>query len=138
MARLFEMFVAEWTRARLPAPFQLRAQESVVLRGSGRVRFDLDLVLYEAAGGRARAVLDTKYKRPARPSSADVAQVVAYATAKRCSEAWLVYPEVPDDPLDVHVGNVRVRTVGFALDGDLDEAGTAFLSRVLPPLARVA
>lgn len=66
------------------------------------------------------------------PSTADVAQVVAYAEALDCQEAVLLYPIPLDRPLELPVGRVRVRTLGLELGGDLDAAGHRLLDRLLP------
>jgi len=127
MARLFELFVAEWLREHLPPPLTVAVQETVHLGPDHRLRFELDLVLYERPGGMPLAVLDTKYKLSQDPSTDDVAQVIAYAEAKGCSEAILIYPVQLDRSLDLQVGQIRVRTLGFDLSGDLDAAGLEFL-----------
>lgn len=132
MARLYELFVAEWLRAHLPAPWTVSAQERVTVRGNGSsqaLRFDLDLVLYDGDGA-ARVVLDTKYKAGERVEANDVNQIVTYAQARGCREAAVVYPELPDRPLDATIGDVRVRALRFGLDGDLEGAGAAFLDQL--------
>jgi 5-methylcytosine-specific restriction enzyme subunit McrC len=88
-------------------------------------------VLSDAATGIARCVLDTKYKRVSAPSTDDIAQIVAYAEAKGCQDAILAYPFPPIRPLDAWVGDVRVRSVTFALDAGLEQAGRTFLQQVL-------
>ena len=77
-------------------------------------------------------VLDTKCKRDVTPSSEDLAQVVAYATAWRTHEAVLVYPSQSHQPWEAHVGEVRVRALAFSIAGDLNEQGRAFLQRLRP------
>ena len=132
MARLYELFVAEWLRAHLPPPWTVNAQERVTI-GRGRsgqsLHFDLDLVLYND-DGRAHMVLDTKYKVEERVEAADVKQIVTYAQARGCPEAILVYPELPGPWLDVKIGDVRVRALRFGLDGDLQSEGAAFLDQL--------
>jgi len=95
------------------------------------LHFNIDLVLYDLKLDQALCVLDTKYKTTRTPSADDVAQVVAYAEAKGCHEALLVYPTSEIEPLDERVGNIRVRSVSFSLDGDLEMAGNEFLRGVL-------
>ena len=131
MPLLYERFVAAWLRENLPPKFVLRAQENVRIGSSGAITFDIDLVLEDAKTNSVRAILDTKYKSPERPSSDDVQQVVAYATAKGCRDAVLVYPIGLRDSLDEDVGEVRVRSLAFALEGSLDEAGRDFLRSLL-------
>ena len=64
---------------------------------------------------------------PTFPSSRDVEQIVAYAEIKRCKEAILIYPKSLDQPLDEMFGDIRVRSLSFSLDGDLDLAGRQFI-----------
>jgi 5-methylcytosine-specific restriction enzyme subunit McrC len=65
------------------------------------------------------------------PSTDDIAQVVAYAKAMHRHDAILAYPFAPTRPLDATIGDVRVRSVTFALDHDLYVAGVAFLQDIL-------
>ena len=128
-AILYEQFVAEWLNEHLPDELEVKAQERLTVGDEGQLTFDIDLVLYDASG-KPSCVLDTKYKSSEYPTEADVQQVVAYAVAKGCREAVLVYPSYLTIPLDVMVGDIRVRTLTFSLDGDLDEAGGRFLERL--------
>ena len=118
MARLYELFVAEWLKAKMPPDFVVRPHEEVVIGRGGRVRFDIDLVVYDRDSQKALFVLDTKYKAPDHPGNDDISQVVTYAAAKDCDEAVLIYPKPLD--LDVTIGKIRVRSLGFSLDGDLE------------------
>ena len=95
------------------------------------MRFNVDLVIYDRED-RARLVLDTKYKRAEQAAPADVQQITTYARLRDCREAVLVYPQVPGRALDVEVGDVRLRTLPFALEGDLEAQGRAFLHALLP------
>ena len=130
MARLFELFVAEWMRVHLPDGFSLRVQERLETGDSGDLSARADLVLYKHESGRALSVLDTKYKTPEHPTPEDIFQVAGYADLKGCREAFLVYPVPLKRPLDVQVGEVRVRSLVFRLEGDLEEMGARFLKGV--------
>ena len=127
MARLYERFVAAWLAAHLPPPWRVRAQETVSIGAHNELQFTPDLVLYDE-NGRAHTILDTKYKTPESAATGDVSQVVAYAQAKGCREAVLVYPESLTRPLDVQIGAVHVRSLTFAPD---EEAGWQFLGVLL-------
>jgi 5-methylcytosine-specific restriction enzyme subunit McrC len=129
MARLYELFVAEWLKAHLPQHLFLKFQEQVNI--SETVHFKIDLVLYDISTGTARYILDTKYKTPNQPAADDIAQVVAYAVSKDCNEAVLVYPEDLIHPLDEWVGDIRVRSLTFCLDGNLEHTGQDFLHNLL-------
>jgi 5-methylcytosine-specific restriction enzyme subunit McrC len=87
---------------------------------------DIDLVLQNTVTGELY-VLDTKYKSPEKPSQDDINQIVAYATAKNCRNAVLIYPTSLVKPLNILMGKIRVRSMTFALDGDLEQAGQTFL-----------
>jgi 5-methylcytosine-specific restriction enzyme subunit McrC len=130
MASLFEKFVAGWLRAHLPQDLILAEQESGSYDPAGEIGYRIDLLLYDEEG-RPVAVLDTKYKRDVLPSSDDVAQVVAYATKKGCREAVLVYPWTLGEGKVFQVGEVRVRSLGFPLEGDMETAGEEFLWQLL-------
>jgi len=129
MDRLYELFIAEWLKANPPHGFSLKIQERVDIGET--LHFHIDLVLYEVATGAARYVLDTKYKIPKKPSNDDFNQVVTYATAQQCHEAVLVYPAPLTKALDVRIRDIRVRSLTFSLDGDLERAGQAFLQNLL-------
>ena len=131
MARLFEQFVASWLRTHLPPQYTLATQEPVRLTVEGRLRFVLDLVLRDTATGTPRCILDTKYKPDATPDSDDIAQVVAYAAARDCHDAILVYPTPLERPIDIPVGTIRVRSATFALSDRIEEAGQALLRQIL-------
>lgn len=127
MPRLFELFVAEWLAKHLPSEWGLRDQESAWIAGASGLRYQIDLVLYNAETGTPVCVLDTKYKSGGRPLEDDVAQAVMYAALKDVREAILIYLAALSRELDVTVGETRVRTLTFALDSDLEAAGEAFL-----------
>ena len=77
--------------------------------------------------------MDTKYKI-GPPSMSDIHQVIAYAEAIGCREAILIYPVEMESHLDMRVGDIHVRSVTFALEGDLDEAGRNFVNDMINPL----
>jgi 5-methylcytosine-specific restriction enzyme subunit McrC len=132
MARLYELFVAEWLKAHqatklLPHNLNVKAQHQVHINQEGSLSFSIDLVLVDITTGQTRYVLDTKYKTPTAPGTDDVAQIIAYATTQGCSEAILIYPQLLEKPLHTKVQQIRVRTLTFAVDGDLQQAGETFL-----------
>ncbi|HLO52603.1 MAG TPA: restriction endonuclease [Kamptonema sp.] len=136
MARLYERFVAEWLKAHretalLPQGLDIKSQERLYISEGKDIYFDIDLVIQYLGTGVAKYVLDTKYKAPNAPASIDIAQVVAYAVAKGCQEAILVYPKPLVAPLDIRVGSIRIRSLAFCLTGDLEQAGYRFLQDLL-------
>ncbi len=130
MARLYELFVSEWLKTHLPTPWHIKAQEHVTVGKRDELRFDIDLVLYDE-DNQPYAVLDTKYKVPDKPSNADFSQIVTYAKAKGCREAVLIYPANLPRPFHIHIGDIRVRSLTFSVDGNLEEAGQRFLTTLL-------
>lgn len=129
MDRLYEMFVAEWLKFHLSSNLTLKSQERINIVKN--IYFKTDLILYDTATFTPKYILDTKYKAPDSPSSEDIAQVVAYAVSKNCQEVTLVYPTALNHPLNAFVGNIRVRSLTFPLDHNLDVAGQTFLNELL-------
>ncbi|MCA9922754.1 MAG: hypothetical protein KC421_10290, partial [Anaerolineales bacterium] len=130
MPRLFEQFVAAWLQHHLPAPWRLSIQESVHVGKHNELRFDIDLVLYDE-NGRSYAVLDTKYKKASTLDPADIHQIITYAHAKKAPRAILIYPALPEAPLQVQFGDTTLETVSFSLAEDLQQAGMTFLNNLL-------
>jgi hypothetical protein len=98
------------------------------------LRFDIDLVLCDAASAPPRplCVLDTKFKGDGASADRDIKQVVAYAAGKGCSKAALVYPAKVAQPFNAPWGksSIAVRTMSFDLSGNLERAGQAFLTEL--------
>lgn len=134
MAWLFERFVAAWLREHVPRTLSVVEQESGAYDPEGEIGYRIDLVLYRA-GGRALAVLDTKYKEDPVPAAADVAQVLSYASRKRCRQAILVYPSALAQPKKFSVGGASMSTMAFPLNATLEEAGQELLSRLTAAFA---
>jgi 5-methylcytosine-specific restriction enzyme subunit McrC len=128
MAALFERFVAAWLDEHLPAGLELEKQEHVRLSPDGELEFVIDLVLYRREPRVAVAVLDTKYKIPDKPSTSDIAQVVAYAEAKGCGRASLIYPAPLPISHSARVGGIEVLPLIFDVREDLERGGQALLA----------
>lgn len=130
MAQLFELFVAEWLNVHLPEDWQVRMQERVYFVQESSQHFKIDLVLVNSYTGLPHMVLDTKYKAATQPSNNDISQVVAYAESIGCDKAVLIYPQTLKQPFDAYIGNIHVRSIAFALDGDLEAGGHDLLSEL--------
>ncbi|MFB2894129.1 McrC family protein [Aerosakkonemataceae cyanobacterium BLCC-F50] len=143
MAKLYELFVAEWLKQRFNkwlkqrfnehlANYSIESQEE---KSHGNIKFKPDIVIYNPAK-KPCYILDTKYKIPDSIEFRDVAQVIAYAVLIDCPEAVLVYPK-HHKQLDIQVGNIRVRSLTFSLDDDnLEQAGYKFLDQLFPNSAK--
>jgi len=129
MARLYELFVAEWLKAHSPQGFSVKQQ--VLVKIDQNRHFRIDLLLCDSDTGAARYLLDTKYKDAKRAEDADIHQMVSYATATQCQEAVLIYPKPLKEPLDIKNHDIRVRSLAFSLDCELDRAGEVFLQDLL-------
>jgi len=127
MAYLFELFVAEWLKKNLPEGYTLQIQANVHVSKKNQLKFIIDLVIFDTETGEAVCVLDTKYKCPSSPSNTDISQVVTYAELKRCKHAILVYPEELEHGLDERLGEIRVRSLSFNIERDLEAGGHRFL-----------
>ncbi len=139
MARLFEVFVARWLRDHLPRELRVRDQETVTVGAEGELRFEIDLLLSDRQTGRILSVLDTKYKQAGSPSNADINEVAVYAMVKDCGDAFLIYPAKLPRTFDAafESSGIRVRTLAFPLDGDLESAGETFLQTLLEDSGRL-
>ncbi|MDP8934467.1 MAG: McrC family protein, partial [Cyanobacteriota bacterium] len=130
MANLYEKFVAEWLKANTSKGFEVEPQH--------RVEYDtnyfdkIDLIIRDSETKKVQYVLDTKYKAPDKVANNDIHQIVAYAKALKCQNAILIYPQNLQQPLDIKYDDIRVRSLTFSLDSDLNEAGKTFLTS-LPP-----
>ena len=129
MASLYEVFITEWLKLNLPSNLIVKSQERVNI--AKNLHFKIDLLLYDISTAKPCYILDTKYKTPDTPSTDDVAQVVAYAVSKNCSEVILIYPTALTHPLDELVGDIRVRSLTFFFDNNLEKAGKTFLKQLL-------
>lgn len=132
MSRLYELFVAEWLKKNIPlfpAAYSIRTFENFGLGFGKKIGFEIDLVLYK--DNKAYCVLDMKYKAHDNIEKPDFNQIVTYAVAKECREAILIYPKSLREPFDEKLpGNIRVRSMTFSLDGDLDKAGRSFINEL--------
>ncbi|MEG4940343.1 5-methylcytosine restriction system specificity protein McrC [Microcoleus sp. F4-D5] len=130
MANLYEQFVAEWLKANTPTGFFVKQQHRVT---HDQNYFDrIDLLLGDSETKKVQYVLDTKYKAPDKVANNDIHQIVAYANALKCQNAILIYPQNLKQPLDIKNDDIRVRSLTFSLDSDLNEAGKIFLKSLLP------
>lgn len=133
MNQLFESFVAAWLKA-YSRPLQdhgltVAVQETVRLSDS--LNFQIDLILSDITTGKARYVLDTKYKAPKSPSSSDVQQAIAYAETQGTTEAILIYPQKLDRPLHIKPNRVRVRSLAFPISNNIEQGGQNFINELL-------
>lgn len=136
MPGLFETFVAEWLKQQIPKHLKIKAQHSVRLTPSEDLQFRIDLVLIDKIRRRPVAVLDTKYKRDAKPSESDIQQVVAYAEQMGVDDAYLIYPSTATRSHPVPVGRKTVRCIHFDLGKNLDEAGRQMLEEIIGKVSK--
>lgn len=120
MPHLYERYVAlelEESLARSRPDLSLSRQERARVGERGEVTFIFDILIRDRRSGRTLMVIDTKYRLPEGKINRDIYQVVAYAAQQSCREALLLYPEEPGEKIDVKVGDVRVRSGVFRVDG---------------------
>lgn len=128
MERLFELFVVEWLKRHISAPYSVRGHETVQFQMGATVSINIDITIDDMRTGRTVAVLDTKYKAPEQPEPSDIQQVVAYAEAKNCHQAVLIYPAPLAKPISGLWGkDIQVQSLFFRLDDELDQRGREFL-----------
>ena len=134
MPTLFESFVARWLESHLPTKYSMQRQFSVRLVEGETWRFQMDIVIRDAATNKIVAVLDTKYKNVERAAENDISQVVAYAVQANTQRAFLAYPTSSVSTVTIPVGGdrgVRVKMLSFNISGDLEEGGNRFLGDLL-------
>ena len=130
MNSLFELFVARWLEKNLGVRYSVQCQEEVLIDSRLNINFKIDLSIFDKESHSCALVMDTKYK-VGNPNAEDIEQVAAYAEAKGCKEAILIYPEYSRSELNGSVGDIRVRSGTFPLSEDPDLAGRRFLRESL-------
>lgn len=137
MARLFELFVAEWLTANLPSGYTLNTQERIEIDREGRLVAVADMLIRDSSTGRALAVLDTKYKGHEVPKNEDLFQINAYADLVRAPFGLLVYPMKPAYRFKSDFGGTQISNLGFDIgEPGLQESGERFASELLQTLEK--
>ncbi len=127
MASLFELYVAEWLKEHAPQEIEFEPHHKIYLSNEPPTLFDLDVLVKDRETGQPLVVLDTKYKVPNQPSTGDIQQVVAYAEAVGCKQAFLVYPRPLTMPFHARIGDIQVGTLTFDIRNDLTFGGEKFM-----------
>ncbi|MEH1888809.1 MAG: hypothetical protein V7K92_04860, partial [Nostoc sp.] len=128
MAHLYELFVAEWLNKNTPQGYFFKQQHPIEI--SQNRHFIIDILLCDAATGKTIAVLDTKYKASESTVNTDIHQMISYANTTKCKQAFLIYPKDLTQPLDIKSDEIRVNSLTFSLDDNLDRAGQTFLKNL--------
>ncbi|MGV8080958.1 MAG: McrC family protein [Syntrophales bacterium] len=130
MERLFELFVFQWLKRHVSDRYIVHGQETVQFEMKQKVSIRIDITIEDLQTGRTCFVLDTKYKAPDTPALADIHQVVAYAVAKDCDQAVLIYPSPLERDISGLFGDIHVQSRAFRIDGDLESGGSALLGQL--------
>ena len=77
-----------------------------------------------------RAYPQRRQKRSTSSTKTKLSQAVTYAVVKGCKDAILVYPQDLESGLNERLGDIRVRSLAFKIDGDLESAGRSFIERL--------
>lgn len=134
MARLFELFIAQWLKMNLPPDLSIRSQETFLVGGDAKIRFNIDLVIYDSLTGNVKCVLDTKYKDPKNIQKNDINQIVTYAVTKKCNKGILLYPIHIEPYGHYPIQDIDVYTIGFNIEEDIEEGGKEFLNALMSVL----
>jgi 5-methylcytosine-specific restriction enzyme subunit McrC len=130
MPILFETFVAQWLKERVPPELQITPHFRVPLDANVKLTFDMDIVVRNRATGQVLAILDTKYKRAALPDAADIQQVTAYAVQLNAPKAILIYPSSQTQPIEARIRDISVKSLVFDISRE-DLGGDAFLRELM-------
>lgn len=135
MPSLFESFIAEWLREKMPSEYKVKKQHRAILDSEGKFEFRIDLVIADSVTGETVCVLDTKYKTSPKPEESDICQIHTYAAKMETKNAYLVYPSAITR-LDSTIDDIAVRSIVFDISRDPDEAGLIFLDELIEQLKR--
>jgi 5-methylcytosine-specific restriction enzyme subunit McrC len=135
MPSLFESFVAEWLKEKLPQEFRLEPQYQASLDSSGSLVFRIDLVLKSRETDSVVCVLDTKYKKDPVSKAKDVKDIIAYAAKMQTTNAFLVYPSHDIESFDYQVGTIRIRSLFFDIGKNIQDSGLTFVNDLLTLLS---
>lgn len=131
MDNLFERFVLEWLRIHMPKRYLVHGQENVEFQMGNVVTIKIDISIEDLESGQTAFILDTKYKTPDRPDAHDLEQIIAYAEAKACRRAALIYPIELPSPIRGKWGkSIEARSLSFILSGDIEESGEELLAQL--------
>ena len=131
MGSLYELFVARWLEKNLDGErYSIQSQEQVLIDPNLNINFRIDLSILERESQSCVFVIDTKYK-VGNPKTEDIEQVAAYAEAKGCTEAILVYPECSGHRLHGRIGKINVKSATFSLSEVPEKAGRRFVEESL-------
>jgi hypothetical protein len=98
------------------------------------LEFRIDNILLRPSDMRILAVVDAKYKDPIDLDTADVQQVLAYATATGARHAFLVYP-TSAGATSISVGDIRLTVLSLDISRDVVDAAADLCADVRNALA---
>jgi len=128
MPNLFETFVYEWLKTNLPSEYHVEPQFKCKLDNQGKFFFKVDLVIRSNKTDIIECVLDTKYKKDLASKEDDVAKIIAYAATLKTKKAFLVYPSHEIGAFDLDAGEIKVKSLFFDIEHNIEEGGVDFLS----------
>lgn len=133
MPSLFESFVAEWLREKIPPEYNVRSQYVI---NYDTFEFRIDMVISDAMTGENLCVLDTKYKNSSTPETHDIQQILSYAYAMKTQHAYLVFPSTLSTPINRSVRDITIKSIVFDISKEPDEAGNEFLRELTGHLSK--
>ena len=116
MPDVFEKYVVELLRRKAGPDIRVEPKFQYSHAFGG---FEMDAVLYSHQRDSPVTVVEVKYKYTDSPSSDDVQQVVAYATALNCKHAVLVFPSADIRQAKARIGDVTVHLHTIPLDSNI-------------------
>ncbi|CAH2213362.1 McrC family protein [Tepidibacter aestuarii] len=131
MGRIFELFIAEWLKINLPKQLELKYQEKVYVGEKNEMIFHVDLVIYDRKTGKAKCVIDTKYKNTKKPKREDIYQITTYAVSKGCKKAILVYPSELCSVNSLYINDIKIHSLIFNIGENIENSGKEFLEDLL-------
>lgn len=122
MNRAYERFVTEALRRAmgLDARTWVAQQSSRHLDKGRKIPMRPDIAWLDSSG-RARVIIDVKYKQVERAVAQDVHQAVAYCVAAGINDAVLVYAECPEEEHLVGNSGIRIQQMSLPLRGAIED-----------------
>lgn len=127
MPTLYEEFVSKWLRTEFLPDYEVEAGLDIRIDEASGKSFELDFLVLK--DGKPVCIMDTKYKVDDEPETSDLQQLSSYASTQGLNEAILIHPNEFEKPMNMWVGQVRIRDLIFPVSSEIEVVGQEFNDR---------
>jgi len=132
MEGVYEKYVAEALKLKMPHPFLVSKQETRFFDDSRWLRIRIDIVMRNSESNKIIAVLDTKYKIHEMPDMSDIFQIFSYAQSTGANNAILIYPWTGIDEKPYYFKGCRIIPLGIDVSNeDMDKAENDLTEKIV-------